>query len=101
MRIDAGMQVWKFEIPVGDFVQISMPFGAELLHFATQGAEEKPCVWALVDPTARTCKRRFRLIGTGHQFRGVGHGEYVGTIHIKGGALVFHLFDLGTVSDAS
>lgn len=88
-------QVWKFTLAVEDLMMVSMPKGAQILHFATQGAAETPCVWALVDPAAPNVGRVFRLVGTGHKIGMDGDPRYVGTIHVRGGALVFHLFDCG------
>ena len=83
--------IWKFPLPVGDFVAISMPAGARVLTVQTQGINA--CLWALVDTDAPRETRRFRVFGTGHPVEGVEVDSYVGTIQQLGGALVWHVFE--------
>lgn len=89
---DTIRAVWKFEIPITDTFVKSMPSGAELLSVQVQ--HEQPMLWALVDPRAERVSRKFALVGTGHEHMGP-WGRYVGTFQLRGGALVFHLFDHG------
>ena len=71
-----------------------MPVGAQVLTVQTQ--QEKPYVWALVDPTEKASEvRSFYIYGTGHDMAG-DPGKYVGTFQLEGGALVFHVFDQST-----
>ena len=81
-------QIWKFEL--GPDAKIEMPLGANILCVQTQ--YDKPQIWALVDPTARTIRRRFRTYGTGH-IMPVNPGEYIGTFQLHNGSLVFHVFE--------
>ncbi len=86
------LTVWKFSVPADkDLFAVAMPAGARLL--AVQVQTGVPCVWAAVDPKAQVVGRRFRWAGTGHPV--LEADRYVGTIQLYGGALVFHLFDLG------
>lgn len=49
--------IWKFPVPTTDQgAVLEMPKGAEVLTVQTQGAE--PQLWAVVDPTADTEKRK-------------------------------------------
>ena len=84
------MQIWKFPLEVTDDECLEMPFGARVLTIQTQNG--KPCLWALVEPGSSPILRKFRIVGTGHEFDG--KGEYVGTFQLMGGALVFHVFDV-------
>ncbi len=85
--------IWKYTIDADHREQvIDMPEGAKLLHVETQGAD-RPCLWALVDPFAKTEPRTFAIIGTGWHFAADGH-EHVGTFLLDGGTLVFHLFEV-------
>jgi hypothetical protein len=84
------MSVWKFELRVDDLQEVRMPTGAELLCVATQGSVVM--LWARVSPDARQSVRLIRIAGTGHPDA---DGVYVGTFQLNGGALVFHVFDLG------
>ena len=83
--------VWKFVIPVEDEFTIQMPRAAELLFVAAQGDE--PCLWARVVPERDRETRQFRLRGTGHPVDM--DCEHVGSFMLRGGALVFHLFEVG------
>ena len=81
--------IYKYPITVGGS-SISMPGGAEILSVQIQGAA--PQLWALVRPGEPEEVRRFRVYGTGHDIP-VGDVKYIGTFQMKGGALVFHLFE--------
>ena len=85
--------IWKFPMDVNDKVKISMPKGAEILTVQTQ--HETPCIWALVDTENGKEERYFEIFGTGHPIpndMGV-ERKYINTFQLKGGALVFHLFE--------
>ena len=86
-------QVWKFPLKADDHNDVEMPEYAQLLHVREQHGT--PCLWALVDPSARKVKRRVRIAGTGHNIEVDECNVYVGTVELHGGALIFHVFDLG------
>lgn len=93
-----GLAIWKFPIPFSDDGHVEMPAGARLLTVALQRREL--CVWAAVDTEAPTVRRRFAIRGTGHPLRTVGPmTPFVGTFFLDGGALVFHVFDLGEAGE--
>jgi len=68
-----------------------MPAGAEVLCVQTQN--ETACLWAMVDPDEPLLKRSFCIYGTGHPVPNASQ-KYIGTYQIKGGALVFHCFEV-------
>ena len=81
--------IWKFPIPLEDEFELEMPLGAAILCVQVQG--EEPCIWARVDPKAKKHRRVFRLAGTGREIpKELG---YIGTFQLRGGTLVFHLFE--------
>lgn len=84
------LTVYKYQLNIDDHIIVDMPAGAELLFVSTQYGV--PCLWARVDTTAPMVRRNLRIAGTGHSNAG---GIYVGTFMLHGGALVFHVFDLG------
>lgn len=87
------LQVWKFPLAIADSQQIEMPHGCKILHFAVQN--DQPCIWALVDPDAEKGRVSFRLAGTGHPIEHeMDKLEFIGTILIRNGSLVFHLFKI-------
>jgi len=82
------LTVWKYEIPLEDEFEITMPVGAELLMVSIQAGQ--PQLWVRVDPAAPTRARAFRVVGTGYPGA---FGGYVGSFMLRDGALVFHLFE--------
>lgn len=84
--------IWKFELDtVG---KVEMPIGAEPLTVQMQN--DKPCLWAMVDPEAAKETRQFNIFGTGHKLP-VGNLltklKYIATFQMYGGTLVFHVFE--------
>jgi hypothetical protein len=76
-----------------DKLKVQMPKGARLLTAREQADEI--CVWAEVDTEQPTEQRHFQVFGTGHlMHEDMGTSrEYVGTAHLEGGALVFHVYE--------
>lgn len=88
--------IWKFAFLIRDEFSLWMPKGAEILHAdVQQGQEGQACLWALVHTDALSVDRYFSLRGTGHNALGLTSGHHVSTFQAAGGALVWHLFDLG------
>ena len=85
------MQIWKFPLNVTDLQSHPIPEGAQLLAVQTQ--DDMPQLWALVDEKAPIVHRNFATYGTGNPMPDGDPGVYVGTYQIRGGALVFHVFE--------
>ncbi len=85
--------IWKYELPVDDRADITMPSGASVLCVQTQNPA--PHIWAIVSPANPPEVRRFRTFGTGHPIFGSEDSKlaYVGTYQLSGGQLVFHVFE--------
>lgn len=84
-------QVWKFPVATMD-TEIVVPRGAKILHLEVQHGD--PCFWALVDPAAKPLERKVITYGTGHDVPAdidKTH-DFIGTILVSGGALVWHLW---------
>ena len=86
------MTVYKYILPVEDYLTLQLPRGAKPFCVAEQNGTA--CLWALVDPSAALVPHRFRVKGTGHPDVKASW-SYVGTFFLLHGALVFHVFDLG------
>ena len=86
------MVIWKYEIPVNDFFEISMPKGADVLCVQMQG--ETPCIWVKIYEGIEEGveKREFAIVGTGQSFNDYEY-YYVGTFQNYAGMLVWHLFE--------
>ena len=82
-------RVYKYPLPVGDWVTVTMPDGAEPLCVQVQHGE--PCLWARVAPGNPPVAHHFRIAGTGHDL-GSNLGRHIGSFQLAGGALVFHVF---------
>lgn len=81
------MTIHKYELRVGWDNHLLMPVGATVLDIQRQGGQIM--MWAHVDTQAVTHKRRFHVIGTGHE---VPAGlEYLKTVQV--GGFVWHIFE--------
>lgn len=84
--------IHKFQLQLQDGPQaVLMPYGAEVLHIADQGGTV--CLWALVSENSHE-PRFFQVYGTGYPIT-EGWSEYVGSVQQLGGALVWHVFEVG------
>lgn len=86
------MKIWKWQIGVTDRQTVMMPAGAKLLDVQMQG--ETCCLWALCNQSAEKEPRHLAIYGTGTPIPDE-VGEYVATFQMRGGALVFHVFEVG------
>lgn len=81
------LAIWKAVIRP-DQQTFDAPEGAELLTAREQG--DDVCVWFRCDKTKPMTPRRVEVCGTGHD---APTGRYLGSAHLSGGALVFHVFE--------
>ena len=87
------MRVWKYGVPIQSEPHVfSMPLGA--VPLAVQVQDGDPVMWVKVNPGPPYVNRRFRWVGTGHDFDDEAMIDYVGTVQMVGGALIFHLFEI-------
>lgn len=87
MNVD---RVYKFELPVEDWVTIYPPLGAESLSVQTQNG--KLFLWMRCNPAAAPWPRHIRIAGTGHDLAS-NVGRHIGSVQMHDGALVFHVFE--------
>lgn len=87
----SNRRVYKYPLRVNDEVSVMLPFGAEVLTVQEQRGE--PCLWALVDPAMREIEYVFRIAGTGHDIEWKEGMVHCGTFQLRGGELVFHVFE--------
>lgn len=82
--------IWKYDLQVKDNQFVNMPRGARVL--SVQAQNDFPCIWAEVDSEQPKEPRMFVMYGTGHPM--VGQSSlYVGTFQLRGGQLVFHVYE--------
>ena len=81
--------VFKYTLKIDDYQQVFLPMDAKILCIKVQN--ETPCLWALIDKEQTYDEAvTIRCAGTGHDIKD--DVEYIDTIMIAGGALVFHFF---------
>lgn len=95
MQLASSRSIYKYPIDITDEQAVYMPKGSTILHVAEQ--QGRVCLWAMVDPGAKTATRRILVFGTGHPCDDAIGMNYVGSVLIAGGQLVFHVFDAGEV----
>lgn len=93
------LTVYKYVLPSVAELALSLPQGAQVLHFdvntaAQISSETYLAIWALVDPDQPLEQRRFLVLGTGAPVVSA-HARYFGTTIDRQRGLVWHLFELG------
>lgn len=91
-------RIYKYILPPpatrAAWSEIRMPAGARVLSAQAQDSIGEIVIWAIVEPTAPEERRLFTIMPTGIDLP-PSPGTFVGTVQFGGGALVFHVFDLG------
>ena len=82
--------IWKYEIPVTDVVELSMPKDAHILPKVAAVAPNRLNVWAVVDPANELEIRQFLVVGTGNPLPEEA-SIWIGTVVT--GPFVWHLFE--------
>lgn len=86
--------IWKFPLSLADEFTVKMPSGAKVLSAGVQ--EGRIHIWAEVDPDRNQVLKRFHVVGTGHPMPdpAIGKLRFIDTVHMAGGELVFHVFEV-------
>jgi len=82
-------RVYKYDLPMGDWISLTMPAGAVPLCVQVQNGQ--PCLWARVVIGRPPVTHHFRIAGTGHDL-GDNVGRHIDSFQLHGGSLVFHVF---------
>lgn len=72
--------IWKFPIPLGELVTISLPAATQVRLTGLDPATGEVTIWVELDPDAARVDRRFLVYGTGHPIKG--DGGYPWDIHV-------------------
>lgn len=82
--------VYKYKLQITKVIQeVVLPLGAQILCIKMQNDEL--CMWALVDPDQTYNEVvKIRCAGTGHEI--IEDVEYIDTVMLLDGELVFHFF---------
>lgn len=82
--------VFKYTLAITDHQEITLPKGAQPLSVGIQNGHLM--LWCLVDDQADLAMPRDVYVhGTGHKVDDIPL-QYLGTVMLNGGALVFHVF---------
>lgn len=95
---DGRVVVWKYELEIVGYLERDLPTGARIIAVQVQAGQ--PCFWALVNPDRKLERRRFYMLGTGHEIHDDDASElqHLGTFMLNDGAFVGHLFEIGNRS---
>lgn len=88
------LTIWKYEVPAADYFELSLPPNAKPLTVQVQRGN--PQMWVLLDQDETIyVDRKFYVAGTGLPIsEPMGILQYVGTFQLRGGLLVFHVFEV-------
>jgi hypothetical protein len=84
--------IFKYEIPITDeIITMELPDNFALCDINNQG--DKIYMWCVVDVHANLVKRHFKIVGTGHQIKGINDLFFLKTVVMPNG-LVWHIFSV-------
>ena len=90
--------IWKYDLPIGDLVEIEMPQMAEIIHVGIQAGFDSVSktvqLWAEVETEYSMRKRTFVVYGTGHELHDDKRLKHIGSFIMAGGGLVFHVYEV-------
>ena len=83
--------ILKYALKVEDKQYLQLPLNSRLLSVEEQ--RENIVLYALVDDEEQTLEKYLIIMhGTGHRADDVSGYNFLGTVQLKNGALVFHIF---------
>jgi len=85
--------IYKYQLDATDVQKVKMPRASKILTAQPQFGN--PCLWAVVDPRNSEVNRIIKIAGTGYDLSNKIMGDYIGTVQIDDGLLIFHIFDYG------
>lgn len=83
--------IWKFELKVDGRQEIDLPEGAQIM--SVQEQHGSLCLWAMCEHGAIPKRRTIRIYGTGHAVSDADRLTFIGTVQMRGGVLVWHVFE--------
>lgn len=82
--------IYKYPIEITDSQVIKLPKEYRVLTVQIQN--NNPFLWALVDTDNDLEDAEILIIGTGHGIQNIETMEYISTIQVNNGKLIFHVF---------
>lgn len=81
---------YQLDLIIGIPQSVDMPIGSEILSVKEQYNEV--VLYALVDPTRDKRSRKIVIIATGQEYENLHASQYIGTVSLDRGILMFHVF---------
>ena len=84
--------IYKYPVTIDDEFELEMPGGGSVLTVQMQN--EQPMLWAIVEPKLNKVKKKFVIVGTGHEYNEEYFNQlrYINTFQVD--TLVLHLFEV-------
>lgn len=82
--------VFKYTFSIGNGFWLDMPEGAKILSCDLQYGV--PCFWVEVDTDRPTKRYYYVIFGTGHPIADLTRLEFIATLQMAGGDLVWHIY---------
>lgn len=90
--------IHKYPLDIVGAQKLALPVGAIVRHVGVQADDhgERIRLWAeyAIEAIPVRTMRTFAIYGTGHLFDPAPGDTYIGTVHMRGGALVFHVYEV-------
>ena len=85
-------KIWKYDFPITDTFFLELPNDSLILKVECQ--QDIACMWVLFGTKNQDdiIRKRFILVGTGHEFDYNIELEHIATFQQYNGQLVWHLF---------
>lgn len=86
--------IWKYELELSDdIISLSIPSRGKILHVGSTN-DMNPMLWFEVNSSQCLYVRHFRVFGTG-QPQSIGlDTQYVGSVVVKSGTYVWHVYEV-------
>jgi len=90
-------KIYKYPLPLFTSQQtefkINTHLGSRIIHLGID-PQSQPSLWIIVNTSNNEEKRKFRIVGTGHEIDDYGRHSYVGTYIQPHSVFVWHVFEV-------
>jgi hypothetical protein len=91
--------IHKYHLEITDNIVIKLPRWSKILSIGVQPNSsalggEQVCLWALVETNNPLEEVYLKMRGTGHDCEGIDAENFIGTVIMAKGRLVFHIFEV-------
>ncbi len=82
--------IHKVALHLSDLQEVQVPVGSKFLSVQVQ--RDVVCLWYECDDKQPTLNRRVAIVGTGHNRDLCAGLQFIGTVQLAAGQLVFHVY---------